>query len=71
MAMQLILFRAELLAVWFAQAEAQFTLAGISSEKTTLCYVISQLDHRYAMEVMDIITSPALENAMHPPAPYA
>lgn len=69
--MRLILFRAERLAVWFAQAEAQFTLAGISGEKTTICYVISQLDHQYATEVMDIITSPAFERAMHLPAPYA
>jgi hypothetical protein len=44
--------------VWFAQAEAQFTLAGIGSEKTKFCYVISQLYHRYAREVEDIITSP-------------
>jgi hypothetical protein len=45
-------------AVWFAQAEAQFTLAGISSERIKFCHVISQLDHRYAAEVEDIITSP-------------
>ncbi|XP_023713819.1 uncharacterized protein LOC111867851 [Cryptotermes secundus] len=51
-------FWAERPAVWFAQAEAQFTLAGISSEQTMFCYVISQLDKRYASEVEDIITSP-------------
>ena len=45
-------------AVWFAQAEAQFTLAGISSERIKFCHVISQLDHRFAIEVEDIITSP-------------
>jgi hypothetical protein len=45
--------------VWFAQAEAQFTLACISSEKTKFYYVISQLDHWYAVEVEDIITSPS------------
>jgi hypothetical protein len=44
--------------VWFAQAEAQFSLAGISSEKTKFFHVISQLDHRYAVEVEDIIISP-------------
>jgi hypothetical protein len=44
--------------LWFAQAEAQFSLAGISSEKTKFFHVISQLDHRYAAEVEDIITSP-------------
>jgi hypothetical protein len=44
--------------MWFPQAEAQFTLAGISSEKTKFCYAIPQLDHRYASEVEDIIISP-------------
>jgi hypothetical protein len=41
-----------------AQAEAQFSLAGISSERTKFHYVIYQLDQRYAAEVEDIITSP-------------
>jgi hypothetical protein len=45
-------------AVWFAQAEAQFFLTGVSSETTKFFRVISQLDHRYAVEVEDIITSP-------------
>jgi hypothetical protein len=45
-------------AVWFAQAEVHFTLAGINSERTKFYYVISQLDNRYATEVEDIITSP-------------
>jgi hypothetical protein len=44
--------------VWLAQVEAQFALAGISSKKIKLCHVISQLDHRYATEVEDIITPP-------------
>jgi hypothetical protein len=45
-------------AVWFAQAEAQFFLTGVNSEKTKFFHVISQLDHRYAAEVEDSITSP-------------
>jgi hypothetical protein len=56
-AVQLPPFWAERPAVWFAQAEAQFTLAGISCEQTKFCYVISQLD-RYTAEVEDIIISP-------------
>jgi hypothetical protein len=56
--MRLPPFWAKRPAVWFAQAEVQFTLAGISSEQTKFCYVISQLDQRYASEVEDIITSP-------------
>jgi hypothetical protein len=43
--------------MWLAQAEAQFFLAGISSEKTIFLRVISQLDHRYAAEVKDTIIS--------------
>jgi hypothetical protein len=56
-ALRLPPFWAERPAVWFAQAEAQFFLAGVSSE-TTFFHGISQLDHRYAAEVKDIITSP-------------
>lgn len=58
MAVRLPPFWAERPAVWFAQAEAQFFLAGISSEKTKFFHVISQLDHRCAAELEDVITSP-------------
>jgi hypothetical protein len=44
--------------VWYAQARAKFFLAGVSSEKTKFFHVISQMDHRYAAEVENIITSP-------------
>jgi hypothetical protein len=57
-AMRLPPFWAERPAVWFAQAEAQLSLTGVNNEKTKFYHVISQLDHRYAMEVEDIITSP-------------
>jgi hypothetical protein len=56
-AMRIPPFWAERLAVWFAQAEAQFSLAAISSERTKFFHVNSQLDHRYAAEVKDIIIS--------------
>jgi hypothetical protein len=51
-------FWAEQPVVWFAQAEAQFFLAGVNSKKTKFFHVITELDHRYAKEVEDIITSP-------------
>jgi hypothetical protein len=38
-------------AVWFAQAEAQFFLDHVNSEKIKFFHIISQLDHRYAAEV--------------------
>jgi hypothetical protein len=58
-------FWAERPAVCFAQAEAQFSLAGISSEKTKFFHVISQLDHRYAAEVEDLITSDSARESPH------
>jgi hypothetical protein len=51
-------FWAERPAVWFAQAEEQFFMAGVNSEETKFFSVTSQLDHRYTTEVEDIITSP-------------
>jgi hypothetical protein len=57
-AVRLPSFWAEQPDVWFAQAEAQFSLVGITNEWTKFHHVISQLDHRYAAEVRDIITSP-------------
>lgn len=45
-------------AVWFAQVEAQFAIAGITSDTTMFNYVISQLDQRLAGEIDDIITKP-------------
>jgi hypothetical protein len=57
-AVRLPLFWAERPAIWFAQAEAQFSLAIISNDRTTFYYVISQLYRRYTAEVEDVITSP-------------
>jgi hypothetical protein len=45
-------------ASWFAQAEAQFYLAGISNELTKFYHEVSQLDARITAEVDDIIKSP-------------
>jgi hypothetical protein len=57
-AVRLLPLWAERPAVWFAQTEAQFFLAGISSETTKFYHVISQLDQQYAAELEDVITSP-------------
>jgi hypothetical protein len=45
-------------ASWFAQAEAQFHLAGISNESTKFYHMISQVDEKYGAEVGDIINFP-------------
>jgi hypothetical protein len=44
--------------LWFAQAEAQFSLASVTSETTKFNFVVSQLEYRHAAEVEDIIVSP-------------
>lgn len=49
-------FWADKPAVWFSQAEAQFLLSGIKTEKTKYSYVVAQLDTRVAAEVEDILT---------------
>jgi hypothetical protein len=45
-------------ALWFAQADSQFTLAGITDERTKFHHITSQLEQRYAAEVEGIIIPP-------------
>jgi len=45
-------------AVWFAQLEAQFTLANITQYYTKYYYAISQLDGSVTKEVKDIVPNP-------------
>lgn len=45
-------------ALWFAQVEASFLCAGVTADTTKFALVVSQLDHRFAAEVQDIITAP-------------
>ena len=51
-------FWAEKPAVWFAQLEGQFALSNITQDATNFYHVISQLDNKYAAEVVDVITNP-------------
>ena len=45
-------------ALWFAQAEAQFSLKGVVSQDTKYAHVVSMLDDRVASQVMDLIDTP-------------
>ncbi|XP_045498523.1 uncharacterized protein LOC123696400 isoform X3 [Colias croceus] len=49
-------------ALWFAQVEGQFFLAGITSDTTKFYHISSQLEQRFAQEVKDIIKNPPAEN---------
>ncbi|XP_077548412.1 uncharacterized protein LOC144161657 [Haemaphysalis longicornis] len=48
--------------VWFAQVEAQFSLARITQDRTCYDYVVAHLDARYANEVRDILANPPTDN---------
>ncbi|XP_041981594.1 uncharacterized protein LOC121734992 [Aricia agestis] len=45
-------------AVWFAQVEAQFDIAGIVADSTKYSYIVGQIDHKYAGEIEDILVRP-------------
>ena len=47
---------------WFAQAEAQFHLRGVSSDETKLYYVVAALDQTTARRLLDIIRTPPQQN---------
>lgn len=49
--------------LWFAQVEASFSYAGITADQTKFALVVSQLDHHFAAEVQDVITSPPSTNS--------
>lgn len=55
-------FWADRPAVWFAQAEAQFHLAGIKNDTTMFSHVISTIDQRLIGEIEDIVLEPPPEN---------
>lgn len=54
-------FWSDRVTVWFAQAEAQFLLAGINTDVTKYSYVLSQIDHKVAGEIEDIVINPPAE----------
>lgn len=49
-------------ATWFAQAEAQFTLRGITDDATRYYHVVSALESSTAARAVSFITSPPAQN---------
>ena len=48
--------------VWFAQAEAQFNLRGITTDDTKYFYVLAALDQQTATRLLDLISQPPADN---------
>ncbi|KAH7954619.1 hypothetical protein HPB49_020239 [Dermacentor silvarum] len=48
--------------VWFAQVEAQFSLARITQDRTRYDNVVAHLDSRYAAELRDVHASPPADD---------
>ena len=44
--------------IWFAQAEAQFSLRGITGDETKYAHIVSALDENSAERVLDILEDP-------------
>ena len=44
--------------LWFVQADAQFTIKNITTEKTKYAYLVTMLDSQTATQVMDILQAP-------------
>ncbi|KAG0424983.1 hypothetical protein HPB47_027826 [Ixodes persulcatus] len=55
-------FRADSPEVWFAQVEAQFSLARITQDRTRYDYAVARLNSRYANEIRDILDNPPAAN---------
>ena len=47
--------------VWFAQAEAQFSLRGITADDTKYFYVLAALDQQTATRLLDLISRPPVD----------
>lgn len=48
--------------LWFMQVESQFALSGTTREITKYHHVVAQLDHKFILEVQDIISNPPDSN---------
>jgi len=55
-------FWPERVEVWFAQAEAQFAIRGITSDATRFHYIVQALDQDTATRVLDLLLHPPEED---------
>ncbi|XP_063898328.1 uncharacterized protein LOC135119011 [Helicoverpa armigera] len=54
-------FWSDRVAIWFEQAEAQFLLAGITTDITKYSYILSQIDTKIVGEIEHIFINPPAE----------
>lgn len=48
--------------MWFAQAEAQFTLANITRDDTKYSHIVAKVDQTVICHIADLVHRPPLEN---------
>lgn len=44
--------------VWFQQAEAQFTICGITADETKYAYIVAAMDQDTASRLLDLLSHP-------------
>lgn len=49
-------------AMWFAQAEAQFALAGVVRDHTKFNHIVAKVDQQTICHIADLVTNPPLTN---------
>ena len=51
--------------VWFQQAEAQFTIRGITADETKYSYIVAALDQDTASRLLDLTLTPSNRRQVH------
>ena len=61
-ALKLTVFWPDAAEVWFAQADPQFAIRGISVSKTKFYHVVASLSQDVAAQILDLICAPPIGN---------
>ncbi|XP_055527546.1 uncharacterized protein LOC129720140 [Wyeomyia smithii] len=48
--------------MWFAQADAQFTLAGIQNDQTQFFHILAKVDQTVLRHILNLVAQPPNEN---------